>query len=407
VVAARFDVVVVCAGGRHLAARLAGARVAQVIRAGWPVRLVSNRVDSTLRGNLGASTAAALRTVADESGLRAVALCAPAHPTAGRHTVDGTQLLDGVRLEETELAHDPRTPIRHSHVASVLREQAELDIAHLPLSAVTGDRDRLRNLIRERLAGGAEVIVADALTVDHLDRVSRAAVEAATDSMIWVSVDSGPSSVALATALGITGQHGGGPILAVSGSATNLTRAQLARLRSERDVTTVRAVPSGQSPVPDVDATAAALDRALAHSTAGDIVLLATVLDEADVVAIEPHQAELLPQAMARTVRRALEQHAVDGLFATGGDISAALFTELAAHGLDVELELEPLAVAGTFIGGPWAGLPVVTKGGLVGTAQTVVACVDHLQRTAAATRRHVRTASSRVSSATPIRRST
>lgn len=80
----------------------------------------------------------------------------------------------------------------------------------------------------------------------------------------------------------------------------------------------------------------------------------------------------------------------VEGLFATGGDVSAALFAELGAHGLDVEEELVPLAVAGTFVGGPWARLPVVTKGGLVGDAGTTSDCVTYLRRAAVAARRQV-----------------
>jgi hypothetical protein len=55
-----------------------------------------------------------------------------------------------------------------------------------------------------------------------------------------------------------------------------------------------------------------------------------------------------------------------------------------------------PLAVAGSLVGGPWDGLPVVTKGGLVGDAGTTVACLDHLRSNADAHRRQVSAAESR-----------
>ncbi|NDL57832.1 four-carbon acid sugar kinase family protein [Phytoactinopolyspora mesophila] len=407
--ASRFDVVVVSTDARHANPADAAARVTETVRAGWPVKLVSNRIDSTLRGNVGATTEATLKAVAAESGRRAVALCMPAHPQAHRQTVEGAQLLDGVRLEDTELARDPRSPVHQSGIAEVLRHQADLRVTHLPLSLVTGPADAMRQAVREQLAGGADVIVADALTTDHLDRVARAAATAGDADTVWVSVDSGPGSVALASALGITRHAEGAPVLAVSGSATRLTREQLAKLCDELPVSVVRTVPGPEGPdvVPDVDATAAALDVALSTAGPDDVVLLATVLDEADVVDLDPGAAERIPAALARVVRRSLERHTVDGVFSTGGDITAALFAELAAHGLDVQEELVPLAVAGTFVGGPWAGLPVVTKGGLVGDADTTVACVQHLRRAAEASRRHVRTAQSRVSITTPIRRTT
>ncbi|MFD5317634.1 four-carbon acid sugar kinase family protein [Streptomyces sp. NPDC127098] len=392
--AARFDAVVVSTDCRHLPPADAAERVTAAIHAGWPAALVCNRIDSTLRGNVGATTAAALRAVTERAGRRAVALCAPAHPGAGRHTVQGRQLLDGVRLEETELAHDPRSPLPTSDIAELLAAQAgRLRSLPLPLSAVTGDPDELTATLDRLLAAGADVIVADALTTGHLERVATAAAAAGGDGITWVGVDPGPGSLALARALGLTTRAAGAPVLAVSGSTTRLTRAQLARLRAEHPVDVVRPVPAGAGAVPDVPATAAALERAIAAAGPERIVLLATVLDDTDIVDATPADAARLPAALAAVVRRALERRPVDGLFATGGDVSAALLAELGAVGLDVEEELVPLAVAGTFVGGPWNGLPVVTKGGLVGDAGTTAACVAHLRRMATAARRQVRAA--------------
>lgn len=396
--ATRFDAIVVNTGCRHCSPDETADRVTDVIKAGWPAALVCNRVDSTLRGNIGASTSAALRAVAAASGTRTVAFCAPAHPTAGRQTVQGTQLLDGTRLEETELARDPRSPVRTSDIAAVLREQADLHVAHLPLSVVTGDCDELRAYVAGLLADGADVVVPDALTVDHLDRAAAAVVAAGGDAVTWVSVDPGPASLSLARALGIAGRAEGAPVLIVSGSATQLTRTQLARLAATHPIVVVRPVTAGRGPLPDVDATAAALATALTDAGPRDVVVLATVIDDTDVVDIGPDDAERLPHELAHVARQALAHHRVDGLLTTGGDVTAALLTELAADGLTVEEELVPLAVAGSFVGGPWEGLPIVTKGGLVGDANTMTTCVDHLRRAAEAARRQVSAANSTMS---------
>ncbi len=392
----RFDAVVVNTAARHLPPDEAAGRVAAAVRATWPAALVCNRVDSTLRGNVGATTVAALRAVRElreasgPAGRRAVALCSPAHPAAGRHTVQGRQLLNGVRLEDTELAHDPRSPVPTSDIARLLAAQAPgLRTAPVPLSAVTGDAGALRALLGRLLERGVDVIVADALTADHLDRTAAAAVAAGGERVDWLAVDPGPGSVALARALGLTEQAETGPVLAVSGSTTRLTRLQLARLRAEHPVRVVRPVadpPGLCRAVPDVEATASALAEALAAATpGGGTVLVATALEETDVVRTGPEDADRLPVELARAVRRALERHAVSGVFATGGDVAAALLTELGAQGLDIEGEVAPLAVAGTLVGGAWAGLPVVTKGGLVGDADTTADCVARLRRMAAA----------------------
>ncbi|WP_148572600.1 four-carbon acid sugar kinase family protein [Nocardioides caldifontis] len=394
---ARFDVVVATTDSRHADGATAAERVAAVVRAGWPARLVCNRIDTTLRGNVGATTRALLDEVAGLSGSRVVVLCAPAHPAADRHTIGGTQLLRGQRLEETEVAHDARTPMRTSDVAAIIRQQADLAVAGIPMSAVTATPDELVATIRAALEEGAEVLVADATTEAHLERASTAAVAAAEGlDLVWVTSDPGPASVAMARALGLEPRSQGAPLLAVSGSATELTRTQLQQLATERGAHLHRAPTCGDSPVPDTDATARLLDSAFSDADPDDVLVVATVLTESDLHPVTPTQAEEIPRALARAVRRTLEVHRVDGLFTTGGDVTAAVLHELGSHGLEVSDEVVPLAVAGSVVGGPWDGLQIVTKGGLVGDAGTTVACLDQLRTNADVHRRQVTSAQSR-----------
>lgn len=393
----RFDVVVATTEARHAGPEDAAQRTRAVVRAGWPVRLVCNRIDSTLRGNVGATTAAVLSEVRELTGRRAVALCAPAHPGAGRHTIGGHQLLGGRRLEETEVARDARTPMRSSDVAAILRQQAELTARSVPMAAVTGPSGELVELLRAALDDGVDVLVADATTAEHLDRVAAAAVAAAEGlDLVWVSSDPGPGSVALARALGLDRAATGAPLLAVSGSATDLTRQQLGALAGEEHVTVYRVPTLPDSAVPDVDATSRLLGEALSQAGPADVVVLATVLDDADVHRTTPEDADRIPRELARAVRRNLEAHAVGGLYTTGGDVTAAVLAELGSSGLEIWEAVVPLAVAGTVVGGPWDGLHVVTKGGLIGDADTAVLCMEHLRRAVERDRRHVTSAEPR-----------
>ena len=226
------------------------------MRAGWPATLVANRIDSTLRGNIGATTQALVEELRDLVAGPVVALCVPAHPDAQRQTVAGVQLLAGRRLEETELAADPRSPIARSDVAGLLAAQTDLPIVSLPLETVTGPVEGLVEALAEAVRSGAGIVVADALTLDHVDRVAAAAVR--VEAVTWLSVDPGPATVALARALGLGSGSEGSPYLAVSGSATDLTRRQLARLQAVRPVHVVRLALDADG-LPDADATTAAL----------------------------------------------------------------------------------------------------------------------------------------------------
>lgn len=390
----RFDVVVVTTETRHAGAAEVVDAVARCTRAGWPVDMLSCRIDTTLRGNVGVAAETMLRTVADLSGRRTIGICMPAHPSAGRCTVEGYQLLNGTRLEETELASDPRSPVHTSSVAEVLETGTNLVTANIPLAAVTGDDDTLQQTMRAAVRRGADVLIGDALTEDHLTRLAEAATRvSSTEDVDWVSIDPGPGSAALAAALGISGHGQGGPVLAVSGSATELTRTQLHALASARAVHLVKPVHTPGGPVPDVDATAAELVKVLDAARTGEVVLLATVLGAEDVVSLQGDDGAALPRALGRITRRALQESEVGGLYTTGGDVTAAVLDELGARGLEVDDEIVPLAVAGEIVGGPWSGLPIVTKGGLIGVTDTAVDCLDHLTRAAAVRARRVRTA--------------
>ena len=388
----RFDAIVVTTDSRHAPPQDVREPVRSAVRAGWPVELLSTRIDTTLRGNVGVATEAMLTAARELTDRRVVALCLAAHPAAGRVTVEGHQLLGGRRLEQTELAHDARTPVDTSDVAVVLGRSTDLRVGHLPLRVVTGSEDELVAAVRELLDGPVDVIVADAMTVEHLDQVARAAA-AAGDDTLWVTVDPGPGAVAMASALGLRGGSGLGPLLAVSGSATELTRTQLQRLIAERPCHVVRPTAPADTVVPDVDATVPAVLEALEKAGPGEIVLVATVLDGADLRTLAPGEGDALPAALGRITRRVLQETSVDGLYTTGGDITAAVLGELDGQGLEVEDEVVPLAVAGEIVSGPWAGLPMVTKGGLVGDTETTVLCLDRLAAMAKDRMRSVRTA--------------
>lgn len=88
-------------------------------------------------------------------------------------------------------------------------------------------------------------------------------------------------------------------------------------------------------------------------------------------------------EALGAVARQVVDERRVAGCYVTGGDVTAGLLAALGARGLEIDAEVMPLAVAGRIVGGPHAGLPVVTKGGLIGGDDAAVACVEHLRRLA------------------------
>jgi D-threonate/D-erythronate kinase len=90
---------------------------------------------------------------------------------------------------------------------------------------------------------------------------------------------------------------------------------------------------------------------------------------------------------LGAVARRAVAAYPVGGVYATGGDVAAAVVHALGAEGFAVETEVRPLAVAGRLVGGAHGGLPFAAKGGLIGDPLAAVECVEHLRMVSATQR--------------------
>ncbi|MEU3019644.1 four-carbon acid sugar kinase family protein [Nocardiopsis sp. NPDC007018] len=389
-VAGEYDVVVANLDSRHVPAEQAADLVTDVVEAVWPVGLVVKRTDTTLRGNVGAEIEAAYDAVRERlpAGTRVRVLFAPAFPGSGRITEDGVQLLDGVPLERTELALDPLSPVTTSVVSDILAAQSDLAVRHVPLRRITQEM-----LTAELLAGDEPVVLCDASTEQHLTDIAEAAAAAHhAEGIVWVTVDPGPTGALLAYALRLRGQAGSrGPLLAVAGSTTDLTRRQLATVARTGAVRFVDldAVALSDPASDHPDQVARELTDHLSSSGFPEICVLRVVTPAARVRELPAGARAELPGRVAGLVADVVNELAdtvgaqalPSGLYLTGGDLTASLLDELDVHAFDVGGEIVPLAVHGHLSGGPLDGTPVVAKGGLVGDDITLVECLAKLRR--------------------------
>jgi D-threonate/D-erythronate kinase len=376
--AGEFDVLVIDIASRHLPAEEAAQRVrAAVAASGGEVQLVIKRVDTTLRGNVGAELDAALEQLRKQSAhARVRAIMVPAFPTAGRTTVGGIQLVDGIALTETDAARDPLDPVRSSRVGSIVAAQTDRPIAEVPLDLVLAGRRELLSTLRQPV----DVVICDALTTGHLRTIAAVAAQVAEeDGLEWLSVDPGPFGAELAECLrlGLAAAEPP-PILLVSGSLTRLTRDQLLEVERLQDARFVDVDP-GQLDVGDV---VRRLQELLAAAPAASVLGVRAAPGNADVQS-GAEVARRIPEALSEIVRLVLADQPVGGLYVTGGDVTVGVMAALGAHGIELQEEVLPLAVAGRLQGGPHSGLPFTTKGGLIGGPLAAVACVEHTRRLA------------------------
>jgi uncharacterized protein YgbK (DUF1537 family) len=219
--------------------------------------------------------------------------------------------------------------------------------------------------VAARLFGGAQVVRPEAL---------RSAIEAGATRLV-VDGESEKDLLAAAEAVDgldvVTVSSGGWLkyhprargefVLVVLGSNTELNHRQLARLRGRGDVAIAA----------DAHAPAAGARTRVVQTILGD---------EPDDLHRDPSLADRAADEAATLLEIA---HARDercrGIVASGGHMASRLVDALGAERLAVTGEVAPLCPRGTVAGGPWSGLSVITKGGLIGDDHTLAALVDEL----------------------------
>jgi D-threonate/D-erythronate kinase len=112
---------------RHLTAELAKKYVQKAmaslgIRKQTAPLHIYKKTDSTLRGHIRAE----LSALCDYDSV----LYIPAHPRAGRTLKNGCIHVEGVPLNETWFANDPRHPIRYSNVDDLVCGEPRIEVSH-------------------------------------------------------------------------------------------------------------------------------------------------------------------------------------------------------------------------------------------------------------------------------------
>jgi D-threonate/D-erythronate kinase len=283
-----------------------------------PARYYFKKIDSTLRGRIGAEIDALLTA----TGLRCALFC-PAFPGQGRRVVDRILTLDGTPVAETAIGSDPEFPRalgvgRTSSVVDLLRPQVERPLAWIPLDQVRAGPDALGARLK-RLAG--TVAIADAESNADLDALVVAALALEPAPLL---VGAAGLAQSLATSLGIRARPPvlpGGRWLLVCGSQHPATRSQISAARAAG----IRVLSTPEAEQPDRLVTATAL---------------------------------------ARDARALLEREAFDLVGVTGGETAMALYSALDAERIDLLGAPEPGLAFGHLRRPVHAALPLLTKAG-------------------------------------------
>ncbi len=381
------DVISISTDSRGLTGEEAYGRVSQVMdrMCHEDVALFTKRIDSTLRGNVGMEMKAMLDRLPGH-----MAVVVASFPASGRVCIGGYLLVNQVPLENTDVGKDPKTPVRHSKVETIIADQYGGRITSIHLNCVLKGWEHIREDLHKASMDGVRVVVVDATTEEDIQNIAKAVKASGIKA---IAVDPGPFTAALAKE--IMGQPGltpGKKILLSIGSVSNLTRRQIEKLRMKYDpliyhVDTLSLLNEASLAAE----TEKALDALLGKMDDYEIVGITTTTSEDQVLNLkevareyntsEEEISNRISDGLAKITRRLLEASGsqIGGLYTSGGDVTVAVCKELNSSGIVVKDEVLPLAVYGRIFEGEYDNYPIITKGGLVGGDDALIQSVEYL----------------------------
>ena len=324
--------------------------------------IVFKKVDSTLRGNLGAEIEAVLAV----TGLPAALVCT-AIPKNGRVCLNGHLLVNGVPLHETEIGRDPFNPVPTSVVADVIAGQTRLATGTLDVAAVRSGPGSLRETVLRMLRDGSRIIVADAETdmdLAALGNLLRASRQGAYGMLPLLAVGAGGLAEAYTGAAGTAPPAPDGRLLAVVGSLSGVSREQ-ADIAADSGIFYPLLLDMSADPVAECARLAQEAARA------GEKHLLLRAKDGTGYSRPTAEQGTRAAVLFGLAARAVCEASPCDALFATGGSTAVAVAASFGISAIRLEAECLPGIVLGSCAsesGIRW----FVSKAGAFGPPQTL-----------------------------------
>ncbi|HLY47337.1 MAG TPA: 3-oxo-tetronate kinase [Stellaceae bacterium] len=336
----------------------AAAAVAMSLAAlGWLRRAGARQIlfkycstfDSTDAGNIGPVADALLDALGADPVSRHGAgftIFCPAFPENGRTIFKGYLFVGDVLLSESGMRDHPLTPMRDPSLVRVLQRQTKGRVGLVPHATVAEGPASVHAAFAALRQEGFRHAIVDAIADRDLETIGDAAAD--------LALITGGSGVALGLPanfrrLGLLGEGSGadalpkigGAAAVLSGSCSEATRAQVARM-AER------------APVFTLDPLAAAAGRdiaaealAWAEQRLGSAPLLISATAAPDIVAqiqeqLGRERAGALVEGIFATLAKGLVERGVRRLVVAGGETAGAVVQALGVKGLRIGRQIDP-----------------------------------------------------------------
>ncbi|OBX08156.1 hypothetical protein QV08_05800 [Gallibacterium salpingitidis] len=357
------DVIVVNTNSRSLLIENAQREVYQVCeKLNADNYQIYKKVDSTLRGNIGAELEACLRATK-----RDLVIFCSALPAAQRVIKDGICLVHNVPLLDTEFATDPKTPITSSSIKEIISTQTSINVVEASISTLS-EAEFLHCI--ELSAGKETIFVIDAESEADLKQL--AGLVQKIERPLIVAGSSGLARYVFPRSVTML------PMLFVVGSMSEQSKKQVNTLLMNNSVAVIelntRELIENQNYVDEIAQQAFSLlsqNKHLVLKTDSSFSARINIeeickLFQLDRVSLGEKVCESLSVIVEATLTR-IDSN-ISGLFLTGGDIAMQVARQLNLNNYRIAGEVEVGVPYGYFADEKFAHIPVITKAGAFGS---------------------------------------
>ena len=346
------DVLVVDTETRETDAATARARLRQVLQA-LPLSehdIVYKKVDSTLRGHVGAELDECLNVLKKD-----VCLFTPSFPQNKRITVEGYLIVHDQPLGLSEYYAGSLDPGEASYIPSLLQQETVLPIERIDLKDVAQGKDVIVRKIHALIEQKQKILVIDAMNDQQLRKLLQSSFDVQS-SILYA----GSAGLANAISEICNGKHGttasptrmSESVMVVCGSMRSIAHRQIEFLKKQVDLCEI--------PL-DVERLVSMRDAYLQHILAD---VRASVQEKSPHIVLYPDPAFIDAQTsedllsrhnldfrslgviirdfLAELVRRICDATPINNLILTGGDTAIGVCELLGIHQLTIVEELLP-----------------------------------------------------------------
>jgi uncharacterized protein YgbK (DUF1537 family) len=345
-----------------------------------PVKCLYKKLDSTFRGNIGAELAGLM----ESTGIKNVVVV-PAYPSNKRITRNGNVYVNGILLEETEFAVDPRTPIKQSFIPEIISGQTDKSIAVINFQEVHSGREKLTRRLQQHISNGIEVIIIDATDDKDLDLIASVTVPM-KDRILFA----GSTGFAEHLPKYLDPRNERKIDVIIAGSVSEVTREQIEYAKEKMEITLVDIVIEKLLSGNMNQEKNRIINIVKVSSGKGEDIIIRSAptvssLTESGTLGkkygLSGHDvSEVIALFLGEIARDIILQIAINGILLTGGDTAIKTVQSLNVSGMIIQDEIQPGIPYGCFIEEQYKNITVVTKAGGLGSGDAVFQILNFLK---------------------------